>query len=154
MTWFRIDDSFGTHPKVLGIPRKDRPTAVGLWTLAGAFCARNLTDGFLGEHMVDELGVPARYAGILVKAELWHVPGQDCEVCEEWGTLPFASGYQFHDWHTYQPSREYVEEQRRADRERKKAARATAAQRREAAAAGKPMAVPEPVPYDIRAVRP
>lgn len=148
MTWFRIDDSFGTHPKVLGIPRKDRATAVGLWTLAGAWCAQNLMDGFLGEHMVEELGVPARFATILVKASLWHVPGDECDVCETAGTLPLAAGYQFHDWHLYQPSRAAIEQQRKDDRDRKAQARAAAAQKR---AAAKP---PTVVPYDFGQVNP
>lgn len=89
MTWFKMDDSFGSHPKVLGIPRKDRAAAIGLWAMAGVWCARNLTDGYLGEHMVDELGVPKRYAAMLVNAGLWDVE---------------SDGYRFHDWHDYQPS--------------------------------------------------
>jgi len=130
VTWFRIDDSFGSHPKVLGIPRKDRPAAIGLWTLAGVWCARNLTDGFLGTHMIDELGVPKKYATILVTAGLWE---------------PVAGGYQFHDWTDHQPSRAEVEQRRREDRERKAEARAAKAKQR---AAG------NIIPYDARGVRP
>lgn len=111
MTWFRIDDSFGSHPKVLGIPRKERATAVGLWTLAGVWCARNLTDGFLGDHMVDELGCTKKYAAILVDARLWEsAPG----------------GYRFINWLEYQPSRAEVEQRREDDRIRKAEAREAA----------------------------
>lgn len=108
MTWFRIDDSFGAHPKVLGIPRKDRPAAIGLWTLAGVWCARNLTDGYLASHMLDELGVPKKYATMLVAAGLWEATGD---------------GFRFHDWTDHQPSRAEVEQRRKEDRDRKAAAR-------------------------------
>ena len=159
MTWFRIDDSFGTHPKVLGIPRKDRATAVGLWTLAGIYSALHLTDGLVGVNMVDELGVPKRYAQLLVKAGLWHVPGDECtscfecEKCEKAGVLTLSEGYRFHDWHDYQPARIDVEKQRKAERERKAAARAAAAAKR-AAADASTESTGRVVPYDIRAVNP
>jgi len=122
VTWFRVDDSFGTHPKVLGIPRKDRPTAVGLWTLAGTWCAAHLTDGHLGEHMVGELGVPNRFGLILVQARLWHHPGDHCASCKERDGLPLE-GFQFHDWWDWQPLRSDVEQRRKEDRQRKAEAR-------------------------------
>lgn len=169
MPWFRIDDSFGTHPKVLSIPRKDRPTAVGLWTLAGVYAAHQLTDGHVAAHMIDELGVAKRFATVLVTARLWHVPGDRCEVCEEQGTLPFSEGFQYHDWFRSQPSRVKVEQTRREDAERKAAARAArSAQRNKAPASDQPAEpdpeehpqpapsgwTPEVVPYDTRVARP
>lgn len=71
MTWFRVDDSFAQHPKVLAIPRKDRPAAVGLWMLAGTWCAANTTDGFVPAHLPGEFGCHARQADALVTAHLW-----------------------------------------------------------------------------------
>jgi hypothetical protein len=50
MTWFKIDDSFYDHPKVFDAP----DCAVALWTRAGTWSARNLTDGFV------PTGMPAR----------------------------------------------------------------------------------------------
>jgi hypothetical protein len=105
MVWFRMDDSFPSHPKVLGIPRRDRLAAVGLWTLAGGWCARQLTDGYLATHMVDEIGGSSRLASTLVKVGLW-------EAVE--------GGFQFHDWNDYNPTREEVEADRSAARERMK----------------------------------
>jgi hypothetical protein len=43
LTWFKIDDSFYDHPKVFDAP----DCAVALWTRAGTWSARNLTDGFV-----------------------------------------------------------------------------------------------------------
>lgn len=142
MTWFRVDDSFGTHPKVLSIPRKDRVTAVGLWTLAGNYAALHLTDGIVGVNMIEELGVPKRYALLLVQARLWHLPDDDCATClkclkcQEAGVLTLHEGYRFHDWHEYQPARVDVEKQRKTERERKAAARAALAAKRAAAGNG------------------
>lgn len=105
MVWFRMDDSFPSHPKVLGIPRRDRLAAIGLWTLAGGWCAKQLTDGYLAKHMLEEIGGSQRLAATLVEVGLW-------EISE--------GGYQFHDWDHYNPTREEVEADRSAARERMK----------------------------------
>ena len=108
MVWFKMDDSFPSHPKVLGIPRRDRLAAVGLWTLAGGWCAKQLTDGYLAAHMVEEIGASPRLASTLVEVGLW-------EVSE--------GGFQFHDWADYNPTREEVESERESARERMKRVR-------------------------------
>lgn len=105
MVWFRMDDSFPSHPKVLGIPRRERLAAIGLWTLAGGWCAKQLTDGYLAEHMVDEIGGSSKSAAALVNAGLWDL---------------VDGGYQFHDWNDYNPTRDDVEADRSAARERMK----------------------------------
>ncbi|MDP5182153.1 hypothetical protein QOZ88_05850 [Blastococcus sp. BMG 814] len=104
MTWFKVDDSFPQHPKVLRIPRVKRIACVGLWGLAGPWCARNLTDGYLDENMVEELGGSKKQADELVRVGLWErVDG----------------GFQFHDWSDWQPTRARVEERRDAEARRK-----------------------------------
>lgn len=103
MTWFRVDDGFPQHPKVLAIPRKDRATAVGLWTLAGGWCSAQLTDGHLASHMIDELGASRRIASLLVQVGLW-------EAVE--------GGYRFHDWADWNPTRAQVIADREATRDR------------------------------------
>lgn len=108
MTWFRVDDSFPTHPKVLRIPRRDRPAAVGLWTLAGGWCAQQLTDGHLDAHMPEEFGGSSRLVDHLVDVGLWEVKD---------------GGYLFHDWPDWQPTRAQVEADRAAARERMRRAR-------------------------------
>ncbi len=110
MTWFRIDDGFGSHPKVLSIPRgATRLRAVGLWTALGTWCARQLTDGHFAAHMVEEHGGTKSDARNLVAAGLWE---------------PTDDGYRFHDWLHYNPSREKVETDRAEARERMAARRA------------------------------
>lgn len=115
MPWLKVDDGFESHPKVKTIPRNKRLRAVGLWTLAGSWSARTLTDGHIGPHMLDEFGATKADASQLVAARLWHTTGHDCGVCpqpEENG------GYVFHEWHEYQPTREKVEAERAEARER------------------------------------
>lgn len=99
MTWFKVDDSFYDHPKIFDAP----DCAVALWVRAGAWSARNLTDGFV------PTGMPARLCGDhdtavreLVDRGLWRRTRR---------------GYQFHDWNTYQPSAQQVRDLRskRAD---------------------------------------
>jgi hypothetical protein len=103
VTWFKVDDDFYDHPKVKGIPKRARPGAIALWTMAGSWCARYLMDGIVPGHQVSELGSLPKDAQTLVDVGLWLiVPG----------------GYQFHDWSAYQPSRAQVEEEREKARKR------------------------------------
>lgn len=100
MTWFKVDDSFYDHPKVFDAP----DCAVALWTRAGSWCARNLTDGFV------PAAVPARLCGdsTTAVAELVHRG--------LWSRT--RGGYQFHDWTEYQPTKEKVTQERKANAER------------------------------------
>jgi hypothetical protein len=127
MPWFRVDDSFTDHPKVRSIPRADRKAAVGLWTLAGAYAARQLTNGYILRTDVTDLGCAQKDATALVTSGLWHADGHDCDRCP-----PVAvDQYLFHDWLTYQRSRDQVLTERAAAAERQKRARDRAASRRE-----------------------
>jgi hypothetical protein len=97
MTWFRVDDGFQRDPKVLSIPRAHRGPAVGLWLLAGTWSAANLTDGLIPDWLPDELGVPKRFASVLVTAGLW---------------APEGAGWRFTEWAPNQPTRAQVEDRR------------------------------------------
>ena len=104
MTWFKVDDSFSSHPKVMAIPRgAARLRAIGLWTSLGTWCARQLTDGRFARHMVDEHGGTVADARRLVEVGLW---------------VTTKDGYAFHDWEDWQPTRAKVEDDRAAARER------------------------------------
>jgi hypothetical protein len=94
MTWFKVDDSFHSHPKVLAA----EPAALGLWVVAGAWCSANLTDGFVPDYVLPRL-LPdsGRLAGELVTCGLWRRT---------------KGGYRFHDWSTYQPTKEEATAQR------------------------------------------
>lgn len=116
MAWFKVDDSFESHPKVKRIPRSKRGRVVGLWTLAGSWCARQLTDGHLDAAMVQELGGSKSDAAELVRVGLWETT---------------TAGFVFHDWLDWQPSRARVEADRHAAAERQRRARNKAKSQRD-----------------------
>lgn len=101
MPWFKVDDKFHSHPKVMELPLG----AIGLWTLAGTWSADYLTDGEIRLGQIRRLGGTEDDAAELVKAGLW-------ESTED--------GYKFRDWHDYQPTRESVESEREAAKERQR----------------------------------
>jgi hypothetical protein len=114
--WFKVDDGLVGNKKFSRIPRGERMAATGLWTTAGSWCARELTDGFVPEHMVSEMGGTSRQAASLVSACLW---------------VTASGGYQFVNWDEYQPTREQVESERAAAKARQQKARDKARQLRE-----------------------
>lgn len=100
MTWFKVDDSFHSHPKALAAS----PAALGLWVIAGSWSGANLSDGFVPDHVLPRL-LPdsAPLAKQLVDAGLWKRA---------------RGGFRFHDWNDFNPKRDDVEEERKAARER------------------------------------
>jgi hypothetical protein len=117
MTWFKVDDAFPTHRKVLAIPRGQRRlAAVGAWTLAGAWVAANGNDGIVPLHVLDEFAISPRVADDLVSVGLW-------KVCSE--------GFEVHDYLHYNPSGEQIAADRKAAAERQRRAREKAMSRRD-----------------------
>lgn len=109
MPWFRIDDSLPDHPDVIDLLEKRGGfSALGLWTLAGAWSARQLTDGFISGSVLKRLGGTKKQASALVDAGLW-------EAAE--------GGHKFKNWLKYQPSSADVNAKREAARTRMKRAR-------------------------------
>jgi len=106
MTWFKVDDGMAFHHKIVAAGN----AAVGLWARAGAFCAAQLTDGYVPDHMARQLGTQQQ-AQRLVEVGLWVREGK---------------GFRFHEWNDdgRQPTRHEIETRRAADRERKQTARA------------------------------
>ncbi len=100
MPWFRVDDGFHSHPKVL----TTKAAALGLWVVAGSWSSANLTGGFIPKAVLPRL-MPgaARLAKELVASGLW---------------IEADSGFTFHDWVDYNPSVEEVTADREAARER------------------------------------
>jgi len=90
MTWFKVDDSFYDHPKVFDAP----DCAVALWTRAGTWSARNLTDGFV------PAGMPARFCNDVDLAVR--------ELLNRGLWKRTKGGYLFHDWMQYQPAADVV----------------------------------------------
>lgn len=129
MSWFRIDDNFDNHPKVLAIPRgAARLRAVGLWTEVGTWCARQLTDGLFPPSMVEEKGGSRADLRWLLEVDLWHALGQGC------GTDTCPAGvpgqHRMHDYLDWNPSRESRLAERVAAAERQRRARDRARQTR------------------------
>lgn len=105
MVWFKVDDGFWSHPKVLPLSAD----AVALWVRAGAYCAHQLTNGIVSPQALRMLA--ERDAAVeLANAGLWDV---------------VPEGFRFHDWAKYQPTREQVEADRAAATERKRKSRET-----------------------------
>lgn len=111
MVWFKTDDSFYSHPKVVSIPRSIRPAAIGTWLLAGTWSADHLTDGRIPFHQIEELGGTVEGALALVTAKLW---------------TKTKTEFRFKSWSEYQPTRAEVEEDREKERLRKAKQRADA----------------------------
>ncbi len=112
MTWLKIDDGFHDHRKTEDLTMG----AVGLWTFAASWCSRNLTDGYLSARRVELLRGTLEQASELVAAGLWD---------EE------DDGYRFHDWHSYQPTRDDVIAKREAWKSRQTKHRAKVAEEQE-----------------------
>lgn len=109
MTWFRVDDGFASHPKVIALQeRKGWESSLALWMLGGVHCAQQLTDGAITAAAVKRLGCDPKAAENLVATGLW-------ERTE--------SGWQYHDWADHQPTREAVLSRRAASAERQRKAR-------------------------------
>lgn len=105
MTWFKVDDSFHSHPKALATD----PAALGLWVVAGSWCGANLTNGFVPDHVLPRLAPgSAKLASKLVAAGLWERNG---------------AGYLFHDWADFNPTADKVLAERAAAAERQRRSR-------------------------------
>ena len=110
MPWFRIDDSFADHPKVMAIPRTHRTRVVGVWAMCGLWSAKHLTDGFVPATLPAENGAKPGDPLLLVNARV-HPDGFGL-----WEAVD--GGWLYHDWADYQPMRKAVQEKRDATAER------------------------------------
>jgi len=98
MAWGRVDDNLAFHPKVMQAGNE----AMGLWIRSLSWCAQQLTDGYVPNDIISAFGSVAS-ASRLVDAGLWHEA---------------SNGFEFNDWHDYQPTRESVMAEREAARSR------------------------------------
>jgi len=106
MVWFKVDDGFWAHPKVLELDAEP----LALWVRAGSYCAAQLTNGKVSNRALRMLDGDHNSATALVLAGLWDF--DDSLNC-----------WWFHDWAEYQPTREEVLKERAAAAERKRASR-------------------------------
>lgn len=88
---------------------------MGLWVRAGSWSMQHMTDGRIPKDALRTMGTRGQ-AERLVKAGLWHVE---------------PDGYSFHDWSTWQPTKEQVEKRRAEGARRLREWRAAKAAERE-----------------------
>jgi len=111
MPWFRLEDSFHQHPKVV----RAGNAAVGLWVRCGTYSAQYLTEGIVPTEVANTFG-RRREIEALVTSRLW---------------VEHEKGFLMPDFLDYNPSAEQVETARAAARERQRRAREAAAKRRD-----------------------
>jgi hypothetical protein len=107
--WFKVDDGFHSSRKLLKIPRRQRWAAEGLWVHAGSWAGDNLTDGHIPDYIIAEWAPPPSAVEALVKVGLWDRT---------------HDGFEFRNWAEYQPSRQDVNSERAASRQRMREYRA------------------------------
>lgn len=100
MPWFKLDDSFDSHPKVIAAGNE----AAGLYVRCGTYCARHLTDGFVPEHVALLYG-SRELADTLVRTKLWR---------------RVRGGWRMPDYLAYNPSAQTVDKERAAKAERQR----------------------------------
>jgi len=105
MPWFKVDDGLHSHPK----PRRAGLAAMGLWAVSGSWSAQHAQEGFVPDWFVAGWPQGRRLAGKLVDSGLWFSSLKSGET-----------GWQFHDWEHFQPSKEEIERDRAHNRERQK----------------------------------
>lgn len=102
---FQVDPDFYDHPKTTGMS----DAAFSLWVRAGSYSAAKTTDGFVNEDvLVYTLRSNVEVAEELVSRGLWRRR---------------KGGFLFHQWDVRNLTRERVEADRKADRERKRGER-------------------------------
>jgi hypothetical protein len=119
MPWVRIDEEFPHHPKVV----KAGPLGMAMQVAALCYCNRYLTDGFVPRSvaatLLDFSGLGMRmWMGELAgggEDASWELVVGDLEDAGLWERV--EGGWQIHDYHDYQPSREHVLKVREVRRE-------------------------------------
>jgi hypothetical protein len=109
--WFRLDDSFHSHPKIIAAGNE----AIGLYVRCGTYAAQHLTDGFIPEDVALLYG-SAELADTLVSAKLWRRA---------------RGGWRMPDYLDYNPSKEAVDKERKSAAERQRRRRDTMVSRRD-----------------------
>lgn len=112
MPWFKIDDGFHCHPKVLEAGNE----AVGLYARCGSWASQQLTNGFVPTSIALLYG-GRELAAALVDVGMW---------------VPVDGGWLMHDYLDYNPSKDQVQADRAAAAERQKRARERAKAARDA----------------------
>jgi hypothetical protein len=144
MPWFRLEDSFHSHPKVIAAGNE----AIGLYARCGTYAAEHLTNGFIREDIAvlygasdtgsrrnPGTGKPETLAETLVRTKLWRRT---------------RGGWRMPDYLEYNPSKEAVDNERKARAERQRRWRERRGRRVSNASGDAPVtpAPPRPAPKE------
>jgi hypothetical protein len=110
MPWFNVDDGFSNSKPVMRIPRRYRASCIGVWTLCGAWSAKELTDGFVPDAVLEEYGATPKIIDLLMDAELWERNST--------GVNSDSTGVNFRNWSKWQRTKQQVLDYRAAEAER------------------------------------
>ncbi len=108
MAWFRLEDKFYDHPKVLAAGN----AAAGLWVRCATYSAAQELDGKVPAALARSLGSRAELAA-LTSTGLW---------------IETPAGFLLPDFLEFNPSHAELERRRQVDAERKRKARAAGAE--------------------------
>ena len=105
MPFFRVDDTFHSHPKTVALlaDPDGGQAAVGTWALCGSWCGEQLTNGRLSLAVVVHHGGTEAQAEALIRARLWERR---------------KGAYLFHNWKKWNPTKEQTLAKRKANAER------------------------------------
>lgn len=127
MPYLNIDDGEDEHPKVEGLS----DAAFRLWCHSRTYSARNLTDGIVTLGKARRLSHTGNdvVAAEIVASGLWHPLGEGCDdpksiearTCRAEGV---RGAYMLHDWFQWNHSKEWWENRRREEADRKRKYRA------------------------------
>ena len=125
MPWFRLDDSFHSHPKVIAAGNE----AIGLYVRCGTYAAEHSTDGIISEDIAvlygasdtgsrrnPGTGKPETLAETLIRTTLWR---------------RVRGGWKMPDYLDYNPSKMAVDKERKAAAERQRRRREVVVSRRD-----------------------
>jgi len=104
MTWFKIDDDFFFHPKVIAASN----SAIGLFVRCGSWASNHLTDGFIPDKVIEMFGSDADITRLV-----------DVGLLEETD----GDGYLMPAFLDYNPSADEVKATRAASAERQRQSR-------------------------------
>lgn len=132
MSWAKLDDHFPTHPKVA----RAGGDAGWLYVCALCYCAEHLTNGIIPKSLVGRISdrrAAHKLAERLVEVDLF---------------IDRGHSYEINDYLIYNPSREKVEEERDAAKERRENAGRRGGKRSADVRANDSSPVPVPVPQE------
>lgn len=116
---FHIPTGFYDGPEVRSIPKRIRTAAVGVFALAGNYAATRLSDGYVDDETLRELG-----CGPAIREALKNTRGREGQLDPIW--VEAEAGIRFTKWSKWQRTNAEVTAHRDAEAARKREARARA----------------------------